>query len=544
MTHGQVLAADDRTPGAAARLAPVSRDRIVGAYVVLAMLALLPGLARRFGISAEVMGPMATHLSAVWHALDDIRFGSGLRFWVGVAGAAAMALTLLYPLRKMFARLRLPGSVGAWFHIHLLLGLGGPVLVLYHADFGHGGSNANIALWSMIVVVVGGFAGHFVYRRASAEFYGERVLARQHLDAIAAALRSLETGLDRRDQVLAALEQIEARLLATRPGLMPAVRARIGLRRLHREVLAETRALLDAWAHASRIDMHAAGRVRHEAAAAIETYVRLARRTASRSLAEQLAAQWRLLHVPVFLVMCVAIALHVVAVWDMDGALQGLAATSTPGTASARPPAPIQQLRRQTIAIDAPAAMPNAEAPALSAPPKPAQRVEVAPRPPTVQPSATPPPASPPRTQSTQPAPAPPPFPRPPTAAPLPVEDVPRPRAGMADVYAELQKRTGTETMKLGGAEPRTLTEQLATLKARFKAKTFLHSLEETGFALTGKHVAVDCASCHQKPLREARSDTPRTCVACHRKDDVHRGRRPDCARCHTTNRWSEIVRR
>ncbi len=98
--------------------------------------------------------------------------------------------------------------------------------------------------------------------------------------------------------------------------------------------------------------------------------------------------------------------------------------------------------------------------------------------------------------------------------------------------------------MGLGGAKPRTLAEQLADLKAKKIARQFAHSDAETGFALTGKHQKVDCANCHKVPLKEARSTSPRQCLDCHKKDDVHRGRRPDCASCHTTNRWSEIKRR
>lgn len=544
MTHGQALADADPSPHGApavAQGAAPSRDRLVRIYVALAFVAVLPGLARRFGVVPDALGPAAAFAADLWRALDDIRFGTGLRFWLGVAGASAMALTLLYPLRKWLAGTRLPGSIGAWFHVHLLLGCGGPVLVLYHADFGHGGSNANIALWCMLVVAVGGVAGHFVYRRASLGFYGERAVARRHLDDIAAALQSLDTERTRRDHLLATLEESAARLLSPRPGVIAALAARVGLRRVRREVIFDTLALLDAWMRSSRIDAAAGARVRHEAVLAIETYFRLARRTATRALGEQLAAQWRLLHLPVFLVMCVAATLHVIAVWNMDAAtsaipaaplVPGYAETATDGRAPGRRAPAIQQVRRQTISIEGTQATATLEPPLLQ-PPKPAVR-------------ATNPPAE---VETRQPAPAQPRSapvePNPPVvAAAKPAAEPARTRTEIAEVYAELEKRTGVDKMKLGGAEPRTLADQLAALKARFKAKTFLHNLDETGFALTGRHVSVDCAGCHQKPLRDVRSEAPRACVACHRKDDVHRGRRPDCARCHTPNRWSEIVRR
>ncbi|MGZ9032448.1 MAG: cytochrome c3 family protein, partial [Burkholderiaceae bacterium] len=70
--------------------------------------------------------------------------------------------------------------------------------------------------------------------------------------------------------------------------------------------------------------------------------------------------------------------------------------------------------------------------------------------------------------------------------------------------------------------------------------QTFDHKL--TDLPLLGGHAApkVKCASCHQagRKYREA----PGTCNACHRKDDVHKGRLgEDCRSCHTDVRWTEV---
>ena len=62
-------------------------------------------------------------------------------------------------------------------------------------------------------------------------------------------------------------------------------------------------------------------------------------------------------------------------------------------------------------------------------------------------------------------------------------------------------------------------------------------------YPLTGKHQRLDCAACHSKPLRDTRQASVRGCVDCHSKDDIHRGKRPDCAQCHTTVRWSQRIR-
>lgn len=63
---------------------------------------------------------------------------------------------------------------------------------------------------------------------------------------------------------------------------------------------------------------------------------------------------------------------------------------------------------------------------------------------------------------------------------------------------------------------------------------TFDHS--KSSFPLTGKHIGVNCASCH--PGGRYRG-TPTDCYSCHAKDDAHNGQfGTNCAACHNTSGW------
>lgn len=67
--------------------------------------------------------------------------------------------------------------------------------------------------------------------------------------------------------------------------------------------------------------------------------------------------------------------------------------------------------------------------------------------------------------------------------------------------------------------------------------KRFDHA--KTDFLLRGKHANVPCKDCHQAgtPHRKASSG----CVACHRKDDTHKGNLGDkCGNCHDENDWKK----
>jgi hypothetical protein len=60
----------------------------------------------------------------------------------------------------------------------------------------------------------------------------------------------------------------------------------------------------------------------------------------------------------------------------------------------------------------------------------------------------------------------------------------------------------------------------------------------KTRFALLGKHRDVKCATCHQD---EQYKNTATACVACHRKDDVHKGQQGEkCESCHVADDWKK----
>ncbi len=70
------------------------------------------------------------------------------------------------------------------------------------------------------------------------------------------------------------------------------------------------------------------------------------------------------------------------------------------------------------------------------------------------------------------------------------------------------------------------------------QVSAFDHS--KTAFPLTGAHAKVVCASCHGNNIYKG---TPTSCIACHQKDDVHKGALgTNCAGCHSTSAWKQIT--
>lgn len=105
--------------------------------------------------------------------LQLFKAGDDVGYWLGVAGAVMMLLLFSYPLRKHFRFAQRWGAVKGWLYAHMVLGVGGPLLILVHSGFQFGSLNAGVALYSMIIVALSGVVGRFIYARVNRGLYGE-----------------------------------------------------------------------------------------------------------------------------------------------------------------------------------------------------------------------------------------------------------------------------------------------------------------------------------------------------------------------------------
>ena len=77
---------------------------------------------------------------------------------------------------------------------------------------------------------------------------------------------------------------------------------------------------------------------------------------------------------------------------------------------------------------------------------------------------------------------------------------------------------------------------QACHVTAKWQQISFDHTT--TSYPLTGKHVAVECVSCHPNAVF---SDTPQDCMSCHKTDDPHQGTATRCTTCHTPQDWHQV---
>lgn len=85
----------------------------------------------------------------------------------GLAGGILMLVALTYSLRKRWSVLRKAGKIESWYYIHLIGGILGPLIIIFHSSFLIKSFNSLIAVVVMLCIVCSGALGRFFYTRLS-----------------------------------------------------------------------------------------------------------------------------------------------------------------------------------------------------------------------------------------------------------------------------------------------------------------------------------------------------------------------------------------
>ncbi|HEY6923825.1 MAG TPA: hypothetical protein VI653_10175 [Steroidobacteraceae bacterium] len=242
----------------------------------------------------------------------------GLGYALGIIGGSLMLLLFLYSARKRIPWLKFMGPAAGWFRYHMVLGVLGPLCILYHSNFGLGATNSNIALFSMLTVAGSGLIGRYIYARIHHGLYGSK-LSLGVLRKGAESLRSGSSAFTFLPQLVERLESAE-RALLTSTGKVPL----LGIARLIGTAMAAMMARLRLHSYVRQCLREAAAqsptiaaqrkRLRSAAFAYIDRRLAATRRVAGFEAYERLFSLWHALHLPLIFLMLVAGIVHVIAV--------------------------------------------------------------------------------------------------------------------------------------------------------------------------------------------------------------------------------------
>jgi len=240
---------------------------------------------------------------------------TGVGYALGILGGSAMLLLLIYPARKRVRALAFLGTTKNWFQAHMVLGVVGPVLVLFHSNFSLGATNSNVALACMLVVSGSGLFGRYFYTRIHHGLHGRRA-SLADLKDYAEKLRWVTTNVEFLPDLVARIEAEEHSIVArceklpllARPPAC-ALGASFARRRLRRYVRQSIRASSPASAGQTRKRA-----LLETASRYIDDRLSATRRVVEFSSFERLFSLWHALHLPLFLMLLIAGVVHVVAV--------------------------------------------------------------------------------------------------------------------------------------------------------------------------------------------------------------------------------------
>ena len=126
----------------------------------IALRKLAPTVSLQF-VLATALDHLEPEIAA---ARVDFRPGCAFAVRLGIAGSLIMLVGMLYPARRrirLFANL---GSQRAWFDVHVVTGIVGPLFVLLHTA-AKLDNWVSLAFWSMAGTVLSGLAGRYFFTR-------------------------------------------------------------------------------------------------------------------------------------------------------------------------------------------------------------------------------------------------------------------------------------------------------------------------------------------------------------------------------------------
>ena len=271
-------------------------------------------------VSGTIAVAVTLALIAGWftHDASGLTPGKGLGYYLGIIGGLTILAVLGYPMRKYVRSWGNFGSTAGWFSAHMLLGVLGPAIILFHAGFQLGAFNSNVALITMLFVAGSGIVGRYLYGQLQRGLHGRRSELTEMLSHTTDMRLALGGDLPQASLVWQELSLLEEMARAPARGLSGALRQSVSLtwraNSARRHVARDTRRFIDT--ESRRFGLKAKHRKAWHRAARehLDSYFGAVAAAARLILFERMFSAWHYLHVPLFVVMALSVIVHIVAV--------------------------------------------------------------------------------------------------------------------------------------------------------------------------------------------------------------------------------------
>ncbi len=254
-----------------------------------------------------------------WYISDDsyITPEEGVGYWLGIIGGVAMLLLLTYPLRKKWRPMRKMGDTRYWFRVHMFLGLLGPILVLFHANFGIGSINSSIAFFSMLLVAGSGVIGKYFYLKIHYGLYGKAATMEELRDDLQLTKGMLGKHISLSENMKKRLDKYEKATTKRHGFLVGFLRLPINYvmsKWVLYSVLHEVKLGITKYADERGWDKKLRAKLYNRSKSDFTNYIYHGKKVAQFTVFVQLFALWHILHFPLFIALVVSGIVHVFAV--------------------------------------------------------------------------------------------------------------------------------------------------------------------------------------------------------------------------------------
>jgi hypothetical protein len=274
------------------------------------------GRVRSLALGAGAVVILAALVLAGWavHKGGFYSSGKGIGYVLGIVGGSMMLGLLLYPMRKRIRFMHEWGALKHWFRFHMVGGILGPLLVMFHSTFHVSSVNAAVAVACMLLVVASGLVGRFLYRKIHHGLYGSHATLKELEQALAQEFEALGPVLRRMPLVQQEVERFAA-LVSHRPasGVARVMRfLSLGAKRML--AARRVRRALAAYATAEGDRLVASHANLSTLLHTINSTLQAVQRRSQFTTYERLFSLWHIIHIPFLCMLVVTAIVHVVAV--------------------------------------------------------------------------------------------------------------------------------------------------------------------------------------------------------------------------------------
>ncbi|MCG6968887.1 MAG: hypothetical protein LJE85_03880 [Gammaproteobacteria bacterium] len=253
-----------------------------------------------------------------WSQWSQINFRASFDFTYnsGLTGGILMLVTLVYALRKRVKILKKFGGMEGWYYFHLIGGVVGPFVIIFHSAFSLRSINSTMAFVAMMLVVISGLFGRYIYTRIGYGLHSKITTIKDTEIALIESIRKYRSefvdNIERRLSTFALACLAGPKSFIKLPLRFLAIRAAAAS--CYVTASEDMAKMLKVHAQEEGWTMHVYKNLLDEEKRLLREHINSVVQIAHVHVYERVLVRWRILHIPLLYILFITGCAHVLAV--------------------------------------------------------------------------------------------------------------------------------------------------------------------------------------------------------------------------------------